>query len=80
MAFQPDQCWYLERVPINLEGPAFLLQNAKEVVAFGRRVTTNDKVCNGPNVSRNHLKFVRLGFSSAFSGFIELVHLTEEGF
>ena len=59
MAFQPDQCWYLERVPITMEGPAYLLQNAKEVVSFGRRVTTNDKVCNGPNVSRNHLKFVR---------------------
>jgi hypothetical protein len=59
MAFQPDQCWYLERVPIHMEGPAYLLQNAKEVVSFGRRVTTNDKVCNGPNVSRNHLKFVR---------------------
>ena len=64
IAYQPDQCWYLERVPSILEGPGYLLQNAKEVVTFGRRVSTNDKICNGPNVSRNHLKFVRNGLSS----------------
>ena len=77
MAFQPDQCWYLKRVPIHLEGPAYLLQNAKEVVSFGRRVTTNDKVCNGPNVSRNHLRFVRY-FQHSFYKMLEYIcHVKE---
>ena len=66
MAFQPDRLWSLERVPNTLEGPSYLLQNAKDVVTFGRRVSTNDKICNGPNVSRNHLIFVRYSI-----GFIE---------
>ena len=58
MAFQSDQCWYLERVPSTME-PAYLLQNAKDVVTFGRKIGSNDKVCKGPYVSRHHLKFVR---------------------
>eukprot|EP00092_Neocalanus_flemingeri_P002450 GFUD01002620.1.p1 GENE.GFUD01002620.1~~GFUD01002620.1.p1 ORF type:complete len:733 (-),score=176.61 GFUD01002620.1:283-2481(-) len=57
----PDQCWTLSRVPNILEGPEYLLQHDKEFVTFGRRQGTNDKICNGPNVSRNHLKFVRQG-------------------
>ena len=59
MAFQPDQCWTLERVPKSLEpGPPYLLQNAKEIISIGRRVG-NDKVCVGANVSRQHLQLVR---------------------
>jgi len=64
MAYQPDQCWTLGRVPSSMECPAYLLQNAKEVVTFGRRQASNDKICNGPHVSRNHLKFVRSGSAS----------------
>ena len=37
----------------------FLLPNARDVIKVGRRETTNDKICNGVNVSRNHLQLVR---------------------
>ena len=60
MVFQPDQCWTLERVPKSLEpGPPYLLQNAKQDITVGRKVGSNDKICQGANVSRSHLRFVR---------------------
>jgi len=45
-----------------MEGSEYVLNNDNEFVTFGRKQgATNDKLCNGPNVSRKHLKFIRLG-------------------
>ena len=72
---EPQHCWGLERVPRDFEGPTYILQNAQvdhqfvtlpvwisgsqEEISLGRNRKSNIKVCDGPNVSRNHLKLVR---------------------
>ena len=55
MQSEVEEFWRLERVGV--EESAFYLQ--KDMVTVGRKIKTNHKPCNGPNVSRNHLKFVR---------------------
>ena len=57
MPSKVEEFWRLERVGV--EESAFYLQ--KDMVTVGRKIKTNHKPCNGPNVSRNHLKFVRSG-------------------
>ena len=63
MEVLPEQCWTLVRVPMSMEpGPAFLLRNDMNKIKIGRRKRgTNDKVCNGAHVSREHLELVRSG-------------------
>ena len=63
MRHEADQCWGLKRVSNGMEEPSFLLQNNKNVITCGKRSNSNDKVCDGPNVSRHHLKFIRIGSS-----------------
>ena len=47
-------------MPNILEVSEFSLSIDMEVVSLGRKQGgTNDKICTGPNVSRNHLKLVR---------------------
>ena len=55
MPSKVEKFWRLERVGV--EESAFYLQ--KDMVTVGRKIKINHKPCNGPNVSRNHLKFVR---------------------
>ena len=55
MQSEVEEFWRLERVGV--EESAFYLQ--KDMVTVGRKIKINHKPCNGPNVSRNHLKFVR---------------------
>ena len=55
MQSKVEEFWRLERVGV--EESAFYLQ--KDMVTVGRKIKINHKPCNGPNVSRNHLKFVR---------------------
>ena len=57
MAGKIEENWRLERVGV--EEPPFYLPKDMDMVTVGRKVTANYKHCNGPNVSRNHLKFVR---------------------
>ena len=55
-----DRWWTLHRVPNMLEVSEFSLSIDKEAVSLGRKQGgANDKVCTGPNVSRNHLQLVR---------------------
>lgn len=55
-----NQCWTLERVPKDLEpGPPYVLENARQTIKVGRRVGNNQKVCNGINVSKEHLVLSR---------------------
>ena len=56
---QADDCWTLERIPGCEEDAAYILDNAKEAVTFGRKIGDNDIICYGQNVSRRHLKFIR---------------------
>ena len=59
MSTKSNSCWYLTRV-INLdESFAFFLNNQNHTISVGRRESTNDFVCIGPHVSRNHLQLIR---------------------
>ena len=57
MAGKIEENWTMERVGV--EEPPFYLPKDMDIVTVGRKATANYKHCNGPNVSRNHLKFVR---------------------
>ena len=52
-----EENWRLERVGVK-ESP-FYLPKDMDMVTVGRKIKANLKHCNVPNVSRNHLKFVR---------------------
>ena len=56
----PEECWTLVREPSHLEPSPWLIKNVLPDLNVGRKVE-NDKVCNGKNVSRRHLKIVRSG-------------------
>ena len=56
---RPEHCWSLERVPRELEMPDYLLQPDQALLGIGRKRQTNTKVCDGPNVSKNHCKLHR---------------------
>ena len=56
----PDECWTLVREPTQLEPSPWLIKNPLAEVFIGRKIG-NDKVCNGQNVSRRHLKLARSG-------------------
>ena len=63
--YQPDHCWALERVP--WWEPPYLLHNGREEVRLGRK-EGNTKVCQGYQVSRNHVLFVRFGTPEEWQG------------
>ena len=55
-------------MPNMMEVAEFSLMNEQESVSLGRKQGVgNDKICSGPNVSRNHLKLVRYSKSLRFS-------------
>ena len=56
----PEECWTLEREPSHLEPSPWLIRTVSPELNVGRKVD-NDKVANGLNVSRRHLKIVRSG-------------------
>ena len=56
----PEECWTLEREPSNLEPFPWLIRTVSPELNVGRKAN-NDKVANGLNVSRHHLKIVRSG-------------------
>ena len=54
-------------MPNMMEVAEFSLMNEQESVSLGRKQGVgNDKICSGPNVSRNHLKLVRYSKSLRF--------------
>ena len=56
----PDKCWTLVREPSHLEPSPWLIRTISPDLNVGRKAD-NDKVCNGLNVSRHHLRIVRSG-------------------
>ena len=57
MAGKIEENWTMERVGV--KEPPFYLPKDMDIVTMGRRARTNYRHCNGVNVSRNHLKFVK---------------------
>ena len=56
----PNKCWTLVREPSHLEPSPWLIRTISPDLNVGRK-GDNDKVCNGLNVSRHHLRIVRSG-------------------
>ena len=49
----------IKRTPCELRRVAMNHNELQEEVSLGRNRKNNVKVCDGPNVSRNHLKLIR---------------------
>ena len=70
-----------ERPPVLVDtvrpsGQDYLRYSLQDVITVGRNRKANVKVCDGPNVSRSHLKFIRWSESQSWHTTHHCTHCT----